>query len=128
MPNVLIMEDNIALALEWREVFEMNGYNVVLEHDGDSAIERLETEKFDLVVTDLIIPKGRGGLSVIGKLRSMRKAAPACIVISGAKIDPNRRDDTNFFLRQAEKLGADVTLQKPIQGAEIVAVAGKLID
>ncbi len=48
-------------------------------------MRRLELEKFDLVVTDLIVPQGRGGLSVITKLLSMRSNAPASIVITGAR-------------------------------------------
>ncbi len=37
MTKILIMEDNVPLALELRSAFELNGFDVVLEHDGDLA-------------------------------------------------------------------------------------------
>lgn len=125
--RILIMEDDLRLALEWRDVFQLNHYEVTLTHNGDEAIKMLETVHFDLVVTDLFVAKGRGGLSVVGKLIKMGRSAPPVIAVTGM-LRENEAGDTNSFLRQARLLGASASIEKPFAAAELIILAEKLIE
>lgn len=128
MKHVLIMEDNIALANDWREEFELNGHEVTLSHTGDDAIAHLEATKFDLVVTDMFVKDGNGGLHVLTKLVLMRKDAPPTIAVTGARSGPSRSKESNLFLDQALKLGVSSVLQKPFPVGELMLAAHLLWD
>lgn len=128
MKRVLIMEDNVSLAMEWRDVFALNKYSVTLAHNGDEAVEYLDLETYDLVVTDLFVKGGRGGLHVIVKLRRMGLKAPPVIAVTGATASAVRETETNIFLEQAKSLGASAAIQKPFGTAELVILGQSLIE
>lgn len=127
MKRILIMEDNVSLAMEWRDVFALNNYDVTLTQDGDEAAEYLDAESFDLVVTDLFVKGARGGLHVIVKLRRMGAKAPPVIAVTGATGSAVRETETNLFLEQAKSLGASSAIQKPFGAVELVILAQSLI-
>ncbi len=126
--HVLIMEDNIALAQEWRDEFELNDHQVTLCHNGDDAIAHLERRKFDLVITDMFVSRGKGGLHVITKLLLMRENAPPTIAVTGQRSGMSADKESNLFLRQALKLGASSTIQKPFPVGELMLAAHLLWD
>jgi CheY-like chemotaxis protein len=129
MKNILIMEDNLSLAMDWRDAFELNGHQVTLCHTGDEAIVNLEEFEFDLVVTDMFVPKGKGGLHVIGKLATMGADAPVTIAVTGARGQSEYPlESTNIFLNQAKRLGSSVCIEKPFPAAELLMLARKLWD
>jgi len=122
------MEDNIALAFDWRDEFELNGHKVTLCHTGEDAIAHLEKTKFDLVVTDMFVNGAKGGLHVITKLLLMRKEAPPTIAVTGERSGVSRDKESNLFLRQALKLGASSVIQKPFPVGELMLAAHLLWD
>jgi len=126
MKHVLIMEDNMPLAFEWRDAFELNGHRVTLSHNGGDAIAHLDTTEFDLVVTDMFVPSQKGGLHVLGKLMLMKSKAPPVIAVTGTKRYARSEEEENFFLRQAEYFGTSETLEKPFAPAELVLIADKI--
>ena len=123
MKHILIMEDNMQLALEWRDAFELNGDNVVLCFNGEDAISHLKDLRFDVIVLDMFIDGGKGGLHVIASMRGMRDKAPAIIAVTGAISGAYMTDSSNLFLTQAKNLGASATIQKPFLAAELVLAA-----
>ncbi len=127
MPRILIMEDNLQLAFEWRDVFELNGYEVVLTHSGEEAIGVLQNDKVDLVVSDLFVARGKGGLSVIGALRTLGPHAPPVIAVTGASASLEESDTESRFLTQARRLGASSSIKKPFLPAELVVLADALL-
>lgn len=128
MKNILISEDNITLAFEWRDIFELNGHAVTLCHNAVDAAVLLENTKFDLVITDMFMPGGKGGLHVIGAMILMGEAAPPAIAVTGQRSRSYPTDETNLFLHQAKRLGASAALEKPFAAAELLAVAQRLWD
>ena len=127
MPRILIMEDNLQLALEWREAFELSGHEVLLTHSGEEAIQVLRDGGVDLVVSDLFVARGKGGLSVIGALRTMGKEAPPVIAVTGASSTVGDTESENRFLAQARRLGASDSIKKPFLPAELVVMADALL-
>ncbi len=64
--RLLIVEDDDALAALLKEYFLESGYDVTLCSRGDVAITALKTGKFDLVLSDIVLP-GADGLSILSE-------------------------------------------------------------
>jgi len=72
--------------------------------DGREALERLREERFDVLVTDLVMPEGEG----IETIRMVRKEQPDLKIVAVSGVFGGR------FLRVAHALGAHATLAKPV--------------
>jgi DNA-binding response OmpR family regulator len=103
-PLVLIVEDEPDILMLLRVVIEMNGYDTALAADGSTALERLEAEKPDLVLLDLMLPV-MDGWTVLAEMRS-RPNPPPVIICSAAR---SARD-----VELAEERGAEAVLLKPL--------------
>ncbi len=64
MARLLLVEDDEALAALLEEYLQEAGYDVETHLRGDTALQALEQKKFDLVLTDLVLP-GAGGMSIL---------------------------------------------------------------
>jgi len=107
MAKVLIIEDDDAIRNVWRAVLEDAGHEVRDAATGVGAAESVRRAPVDVVVSDILMPEMDG----IETLLALKKdpSAPCFIVASGGGALGDRR-----FLDVAERLGADVTLQKPV--------------
>ena len=57
---ILVVEDEAVIAELLREIFEEEGYRVVLARDGLVAWERLQEDPVDLVISDIMMPRMDG--------------------------------------------------------------------
>jgi DNA-binding NtrC family response regulator len=123
MARILVIDDQEAIRRVVRRALEQDGHEVFDASDGELGMEILESQSFEVVVTDIFMP-GQDGIVT---LRQIRKRFPAVkvIVISGG-------DSSGLLdLREdAELLGAVSSLQKPFNAREIMdkvraALAGK---
>jgi len=92
------------------------GFDVVVAHDGQQALERWEAESPDLIVLDLNLPK-LDGLTVCRRIRS--RANTPIIILSVR----SEEDDVVEGL----KLGADDYIVKPFSPRQLVARAEALM-
>ena len=60
MASILVVEDSAVVRLCLEECLLKAGYVVHCEGDGESAIGSLKVAKFDLILLDLLMPKGNG--------------------------------------------------------------------
>jgi DNA-binding response OmpR family regulator len=109
--RILIVEDERKVAKALREGLEGEGFDVVVEHTGEGAFFRLNTETFDLVILDIMLP-GRDGLQILTTLRERRVTAPVLILTARDTLD-DRVAGLNH--------GADDYLVKPFAFAEVLA-------
>jgi len=112
MARVLVIDDQEPIRRVVRRALEQEKHEVFEADDGAIGLEILETQSFDVVITDIFMP-GQDGIVT---LREIRKRFPTVkvIVMSGG-------DSTGTLdLRQdAEFLGAVKSLQKPFTAREI---------
>jgi len=73
--RVLIVEDEKHLAEALAHNLKFEGYETVVVGDGESALERIAGEDFDLVVLDIMLP-GISGLDVCERLREAGNRLP----------------------------------------------------
>ena len=57
---ILVVEDEAVIAELLREIFEEEGYRVMLARDGVVAWERLQNDAVDLVISDIMMPRMDG--------------------------------------------------------------------
>jgi two-component system response regulator RegX3 len=107
---VLIVEDEPDILMLLRVVIEMNGYDTALAADGGTALERLDAEKPDLVLLDLMLPV-MDGWSVLAEMRS-RPNPPPVIICSAAR---SARD-----VEVAAERGAEAVLLKPLDMEQLL--------
>jgi len=109
--RLLVVEDEHKVANALREGLEGEGYEVVVEHTGEDAFYRLNTERFDLILLDLMLP-GRDGLQILITLRQRGVKTPVLILTARDTLE-----DRVMGLNS----GADDYLVKPFAFAEVVA-------
>ena len=109
--NILIIEDEIAIAEGLVDLCELNGYRVKHVVDGESGLAEALSGQYGLVLLDLMLP-GMDGFTVCDKIREKDKSLP--IIILSAK---NSDDDIINGL----KFGADDYIPKPFSVPMLLA-------
>jgi DNA-binding response OmpR family regulator len=108
--KVLVVDEDVELCATLRELLEASGYGVEFESDGERGLRRAQTEPYDLLILDVLLP-GADGFEV---LRRVREHSQLPVLMLSAKAD---RDDRVFGLRA----GADDYLPKPFYPDELLA-------
>jgi len=68
--KILVVEDDRDMAEAIRLTLENAGYQVVNAYDPDEAWQKVNAEKPDLIVLDIMMPTGTEGFQFVWKLRS----------------------------------------------------------
>jgi DNA-binding response OmpR family regulator len=109
--TILIVEDNLKLAANLRDLLKLEGHAVVVAHDGEEGLRRALAEPFDCIILDLNLPK-MDGLAVCRTLRDGDEPVPILMLTArSAKRDVVVGLDT----------GADDYLAKPFDLDELLA-------
>ncbi|MDP8297032.1 MAG: response regulator [Candidatus Orphnella occulta] len=90
--TILLAEDVLSTAMLQKNILESVGYSVVIAHDGKEALDKASQETFDLVITDVLMPR-MDGFELVETLRKnkMYKDAPIIIVTSRQSDQDKRR-------------------------------------
>jgi CheY-like chemotaxis protein len=113
--TILVVEDHVIMREVVCEILEDAGHRVRSAADGHEAMQKLSADRYDLVVTDIVMP-AMDGIELIGELRR-RYPETRIIAMSGG----GERFPTNDGLLIAKRLGAGVTLNKPFGAEEILS-------
>ena len=110
MSRILIVEDETAIADLEKDYLELSGFEVEIENDGKTGLERALNENFDLYILDLMLP-GIDGYQVCREIRSKSNTP---IIMLSAKGEV-------FDKVLGLELGADDYVLKPFDSKELVA-------
>ena len=110
MSKILIIEDEVSIADLEKDYLELSGFEVETENEGDRGLERALSEKFDLFILDLMLPK-TDGFEICKQIRA-EKNTP--IILVSAK-----KDDIDKI--RGLGLGGDDYITKPFSPSELVA-------
>ena len=120
MPDILLIDDDEALRSVLAKALAYAGHHVVQAADGREGLELYHARKFDLVITDLIMPV-QEGVETILRLKKEGATTPV-IAISGSA------SNSRLYLEIAAKIGARRVLQKPFSPPELLAVINEVLD
>jgi len=109
--QILIVDDEKALVKGLKYTLEKEGFEVKAAYDGQEALDFLQSNKADLIILDLMLPKV-DGLEVCRRLRRQGNNTP--IIMLTAK-----GEDVDKII--GLELGADDYVAKPFNPRELVA-------
>jgi len=118
MSSILIVDDEQSYRQLLSLVFEGDGHSIRTAMNGREALELLQAESADIVISDVKMPDMDG----IGLLRAVRETLPDVGVIlmtAFASVET---------AREAFKLGADDFIQKPFDVEELKLIVRKTIE
>jgi two-component system response regulator (stage 0 sporulation protein F) len=73
--KILIVEDEESLRLLYEEELKAEGYEVITAGNGREAIQKLEEEKPDLIILDIVMPV-MDGLEALGRIVGKERKIP----------------------------------------------------
>ena len=120
MAKILVIDDEPLLRNILRLALERAGHDVIEAPDGVAGAAILETEKIDLLVTDLIMPNQEG----IETIRNARQRHPDLKIVAVSGGGHHKGPD---ILDHAENMGADRTFKKPFKPGEVSAAVDELL-
>lgn len=104
MANILVCEDDRLISRIIEEILTAEQYQVKLVRDGALAIQALQEDAFELVISDIVMPI-RSGLEVISYLREELNSDVPVLIMSGRS--------EGGSIREARESGASDFLPKP---------------
>ncbi|GCD77644.1 DNA-binding response regulator [Thermaurantimonas aggregans] len=116
-PLILIVEDDERLMQVLAKHLRENDFEVAMAYDGQSAVRLFQQSNFDLVITDVMLPR-LSGIEVSRAIRQMSSTVPILMLTALGTTD----DKLEGF-----DAGADDYLVKPFEIRELVARINALI-
>jgi DNA-binding response OmpR family regulator len=121
MAKILVIDDDEIMNGMIMQLLSEAGYEVEGAEDGSLGLKRLASEKFDLIVTDIVMPE-KEGIETIMEIRGQNMETPIIAISGGGKIDPEQ------YLRMAQHFGADYTFQKPFDQKHFLAAVRECLS
>lgn len=107
--NILIVEDEAMMRNLLLKILESEGYKITLASSAAEALDKLECEKYDLLLSDVKMP-GMNGFELLEKVKSQWNDM-AVIVMTGY--------GDAYTIKEALMKGADEYLSKPFKSHEV---------
>ena len=115
--SLLIVDDDVDIAVALRDLFTHLGYRVDVAHNGAQALAKAGASKFDALLLDVMLPDA-DGLSLLPRIRSIDAALPVIMVTAFADV-----------AKKHESLagGAFAYLTKPYDTEELKALVSRAV-
>jgi len=113
LPKVLIVDDSLSVRSSLSQLMSDGGYRVVTARDGLEAVNMLEAEAPDIVLTDLEMPR-MNGLDLVSYIRNSSQWNPLPVVMITSRTMAKHR-------QQAERAGVNSYITKPFTEDEVLA-------
>lgn len=119
MARMLLVEDNEMNSDLVKILVEASGHECVAVEDGPGAIASVETEKFDLILLDIQLPK-MDGYAVLKELKRITPQTPVIAVSSYAMVgDAKRALDAGFDGYISKPIVAETFIAQVLQAAKL---------
>jgi signal transduction histidine kinase/ActR/RegA family two-component response regulator len=116
--RILVIDDEVSVREVLSQMLRVKGHQVVAASDGEEGIERFKNETFDLVFTDLGMPKISGW--EVGKtIKEMNPKVPV-VMITGWGLELNRE--------KMNESGIDLIVSKPFQFDQVVELVSEAME
>jgi CheY-like chemotaxis protein len=116
--KILLVEDEVVIAIVLGQILEEEGYDVVLAADGADGLTKAIEENPDLIVADYMMPR-MSGTEMIGELRREGRGTPAILVTAISEEQVGAEDPRHVY---------DAYLRKPFDDGELVNLVHSILD
>jgi two-component system chemotaxis sensor kinase CheA len=89
--NILVVDDSVTSRMLLKDILESSGYNVKTAIDGIDAFTLIKTEKFNLIVSDIEMPR-MDGFELTKRIRSDNKFKELPVILITALSSPEDRE------------------------------------
>ncbi len=117
--RILIVDDVESIVMTVKMFLERHRYEVITANDGQEGLEKAKTEKPDLIILDLMLPRMHG-YKVCGLLKKDATCAKTPVILFTEKAK-----DENIKL--GEEVGADAYINKPFEPEVLLSKIEELI-
>ncbi len=121
MKKILIVDDDDLIRDLIYEILEPQGYQILLAENGNRALEILDKEEIDLIVTDIIMPDKEG----IETILDIKKRLPHAKIIA---MSGGGQLEANSYLSMAKRLGVNATLTKPFTPVKLLSMVQEILE
>ncbi|HXG65918.1 MAG TPA: response regulator [Blastocatellia bacterium] len=111
--TILVVEDSPTDMRLVMSALAGKGYNVVTAADGEEALQKAASERPDLIVLDVILPK-KNGYQVCRELKNSQETREIKVILLSSK---NQDSDKFWGMKQ----GADEYITKPFRDEDLLA-------
>lgn len=118
--RILVIDDEPALREIIKQALTVGGFEARTAENGNEGIKLMRTTRFDLVITDLLMPE-KEGIETIREIHSLAPGMKIIAMSGGMGIGAN-------FLEISRKLGASATLKKPFDCATLLETVRGLLS
>ncbi len=117
MKKILIVENDLVLLKTLEAILAIRGFSPSVARNGKEAMEKIDNNQYDLVLTDLMLPYSNG-LEIISKLNEGERKTPV-IIVSSSHSEESILDGFN--------MGADDYIRKPFTPSELILRINRLL-
>ena len=121
MTTVLLVEDDLSIRRLVAEMLQSSGIDVVEAGVGETALTDLRERKYDLLLTDIVMP-AVDGVRVVEHARQLRPDLPIIAMSGGSGFMI-----PEVGLRWSQAAGANRVLKKPFRREELLAAIEELM-
>src|SRR5690606_10556941 len=119
-PTVLVVEDDPVILRLLEVNFDLEGFTVVLAHDGAEGVEAARATPPDIIISDIMMPK-MSGLELVAALKGDPATASIPIILLSAKAQTSD-------LKLGMDSGADDYVTKPFEPLDLVERVNALLS
>jgi CheY-like chemotaxis protein len=119
--DILLIDDMAGVQRAIMSMLKTSGHTVTAAGDGAQGLAMLKQRRFDLVITDMLMP-ALDGSEVLSQVRAMPNR-PKVIAISGGGAGVS----ADMALRAA-RASADAYLEKPFERTDLLALVDRLLS
>lgn len=118
MSKILVVDDELSMREFLEILLQKEGHQIESAASGKEGLERIESEKFDLIICDIMMPR-ISGMEILKRARDLDKNA--MVIMITAYASPENAVE-------AMKIGAYDYITKPFQVDEIKLVVNKALE
>jgi CheY-like chemotaxis protein len=117
MATILVVDDSLLSRLMAADALREAGHTVIEAEDGRQGLQAFNTQEFDCVVTDLVMP-GIDGTRLIHQIRGFDRELPVIIVSADTQTSTHA---------VCQRLGVTEFLNKPVKAGILKAAVEKAV-
>ncbi len=123
MAKILIVDDEMPIRRTLRDILEFEGYDVDEAMDGLECISKVQKEKYDVVITDIKMPK-MDGIEALERLQILSPETPVIMVSGHGTIDTAveavKKGAFDFISKPPDLNRMLITVRNAIERADLV--------
>jgi CheY-like chemotaxis protein len=117
--RILLVDDDRQTRLKLSRNLESEGYTVGVAQGGRQALDMLESESFDLIILDILMPEV-DGFTVLSQVKATPALSEIPVVVISAVDDPDS-------IEKCRQLGAAEYLIKPVSAEHLNACVSSVL-